>query len=131
MFDRESIHICHVSAKCQAIYQSQGGLRATEDGQALWGAAMLVQSGTICVERLWAILQTMLPTASRSITLKWCKILSDLTFIKYKLQHLQVQLHGLTVTNELTSSSMQGIKGLVRSGLYSPEAWDLSTPALP
>lgn len=50
-------------------------------------ANIAVQSGTVCVERFWAILQRFLHPQLRQMSQSWWQVLSQLSFVKYNYQH--------------------------------------------
>ena len=50
---------------------------------SLRDAHIPVQSGTVPVERFWAMFKSMLPAASRKISLRWYNILSMLCMLRF------------------------------------------------
>ena len=59
---------------------------------ALHAAGMPVHAGTIPVERLWASMKDMLPTAARLVPLEWFEMLSKLAFMRYNYRHFHHRL---------------------------------------
>ena len=58
-----------------------------ETAKAMHLGGIPVHSGTIPVERLWSILSSFLPAASRCITHKWFEFISELAFLRYNYLH--------------------------------------------
>ena len=79
----------HDATVCAKKVRINGFWAWHQIAQALRDAGILVQSGTVPVERFWSILHRMLPTVRRCITLKWFKFLSRIAFIRYNLRHFQ------------------------------------------
>ena len=50
-------------------------------------AGIPVQSGTVCVERFWAVLLTFLPQQVRQMSQSWWEVLAQLSFVKFNYQH--------------------------------------------
>ena len=50
-------------------------------------AGISMQSGTVPVERTWSFLLSVFPEQSRSMSLPWFKLLSDLAFLRVTYVH--------------------------------------------
>ena len=50
-------------------------------------AGIPMQSGTVSVERFWALLKEMLPRGSRRMSEPWFRLLSMITFVRYTCTH--------------------------------------------
>jgi hypothetical protein len=59
---------------------------------SLHRAGMPVHSGTIPVERLWASLKDMLPSAARFMTVEWFNTVAALAFLRYNYRHFHHRL---------------------------------------
>jgi len=70
-----------------------------EDGLWQWrlialayrAASEPLQTGTVCVERLWSILKQFLPEGARRIGLPWFSFLADLMYLRYNYMHFNHQ----------------------------------------
>ena len=59
--------------------------------QALHGAGIGVQSGTVPVERLWSSLQHMFPKKSQHMSLAWFNLLAKLAYFRFNYRHFHGQ----------------------------------------
>lgn len=60
----------------------EGLLAWQECAQELWAAGLTPHSGTIPCERLWSLMQSMLPVATRRITPQWFRWIANITFLR-------------------------------------------------
>jgi hypothetical protein len=50
-------------------------------------AGVPVHSGTVSVERCWSSLESMLPGAVRTVSVRWFNVLASLMFLRYNFRH--------------------------------------------
>jgi hypothetical protein len=50
-------------------------------------AGIAIQTGTNPVERMWAMLQTMLPDGATVITPRWFRLLANLAYLRLVYRH--------------------------------------------
>ena len=60
----------------------EGLLAWQECAQELWAAGMTPHSGTIPCERLWSLMQGMIPVAARRITPQWFRWIANISFLR-------------------------------------------------
>ena len=76
-------------------------------------AGVAVHSGTVAVERLWAILKSMLPPAARRVSLRWFTVLAQLMHLRYNCKHVHPELPGVTDGDPLMAQRMNTLGLLV------------------
>jgi len=59
---------------------------------ALHRAGIKVHSGTIPVERMWSVLEEMMPPMARTVSPRWFRLLSDLAFLRVMYSHYNAAL---------------------------------------
>ena len=118
------------------------GLFAWRDvATLLQDASIKVQTGTVCVERLWANYVDFFPEAAKSLSREWWDLLNDLGYLRYNYRHfnhddlptftrgdslLAERMDNLvTVTRALMSDHAQGAPA---SGSVLLEALGFSSP---
>lgn len=57
-------------------------------------AGVPIHSGTVPVERMWSILQSMLPDAMTRISPRWFAVLSQIMFVRFNFMHFRDHLRG-------------------------------------
>ena len=61
-------------------------------GLAYHAAGEPLQTGTVCVERLWYVLKQFLPQCARRIGLAWFSFLADLMYLRFNYVHFNHQV---------------------------------------
>ena len=94
---------------------------------SLHRAGMPVHSGTIPVERLWASLKDMLPSAARFMTVEWFNTVAALAFLRYNYRHFHHRL--LPSWTESDSLLAERIDNLGAAALALHEDADDAVPS--
>ena len=58
---------------------------------ALRGAGIEMQTGTVCVERLWAGLLWMYPPEAHNMSMAWFDLVAKLTYFRYNYRHFHAR----------------------------------------
>ena len=96
-----------------------------EIADALSGAGIGVQSGTVPVERLWASLKGMFPQEARRMSMPWFNLLAKLTYFRYNYRHFHCKASpAWTEEDSLLAERLDDI----RASLFPDSGCDVSAP---
>ena len=76
-------------------------------------AGVPVQSGTVPVERLWAILKSMLPPAARRVSLRWFQVLALVMLLRHNFGHFRNKCPGSTDGDPLLAQQLETFEMLI------------------
>ena len=78
-------------------------------------AGVPVQSGNVPVERLWSILESMMPPAVKNVSLRWFIVLAMFMFLRHNYAHFRATGRGGVVCGDpLMAQRLETFQELVR-----------------
>ena len=111
-----------LSAKVKAHYtrllkplRIEGMMKWRELALATNAAGVPVQSGTVGVERLWAILVSMLPPQAKKISPRWFRVLAMLMFVRYNFGHYRTSCPGIVENDPLMAQRIETMELLIKA----------------
>ena len=111
-----------LSNKVQAHYRRllkplriEGMMKWRKLALATIAAGVPVQSGTVGVERLWAILVRMLPAETKKISPRWFRVLAMLMFVRYNFGHYRTSCPGMLENDPLMAQRLETMELLVQA----------------
>lgn len=82
-------------------------------------AGLAVHCGTVAVERMWAILKSMLPPPVRCVSFRWFSVLAQFMHIRYNHSHFHPELPVFTDGDPLMAQRMSTLDLLVSESAQS------------